>query len=129
MAYTRRMAKFITRQKSRHGILLALAFCLSLRAFGLPVEMQTHEAHSTLLSLAVADEDSTPTCHTGEKPAPGTPSLKHKVCQILCDITCAPLLLTTQPAMAQDRVEARPPVSVARLRGVLPAPEHPPPIA
>lgn len=71
-----------------------------------------------------------PACHDGPGtlPAHDAPADAH-VCQILCAIACAPLLLPMPLIVAHDGGERRHERAPLLPPGVVPAPEHRPPIA
>lgn len=122
-------------------LLLVLGLVLALRALAWPLDMVAHRpAPAVQLAGEVcharhdqhADHDAAPlTDEAVSKSADGEPAKAgdERVCQILCAVACAPLLLQA-PALpaavaAQSRYDAPLPLPL----GVVAPPDLPPPIA
>lgn len=122
-------------------LLLVLGLVLALRALAWPLDMVAHRpAPAVQLAGEVCHAQHDPHAdHDAARPKGGAASSSadgvpaeagdERVCQILCAVACAPLLLQT-PALpaavaAQPRYDAPQPLPL----GVIAPPDLPPPIA
>ncbi len=130
----------------RGVLLFVLCLTIALRAFALPLSMVGHndlslphraqQAQQQLLAVEPAAMSSD--CHEKargsaptEEPATSKTTLPAmgKLCLILCDIAGAPLLLPAQVKLATTGFEVMNDSKATLSLGLIPAPDHPPPIA
>lgn len=123
----------------RSFTLLMLCVMVALRAFALPLSMGSHsdlsgQPDTSLASVPKGSAHSAGDCHEDTKPAGqaahGSASNETaKLCQIMCDIASAPLLMPTQADLASAGFEVMNAAKSVLYLGVTPPPDHPPPIA
>ena len=94
---------------------------------GLSVPGYSAAAASDARRVALSGE---PACHEGQGTLPEPDaSADPRVCQIVCAVACAPLLLSMPLIVAHEAGERRHERAPLLPSGVVPAPEHRPPIA
>ena len=129
----------------RGVLLFVLCMTMALRAFALPLSMVGHndfgwqqqkqEVQQPLAAEPAAmstdcyskTHDSAPAQDPTLSKAP-TPAMG-KLCLILCDIAGAPLLIPAQVKLATTGFEVMNDSKATLSLGLIPAPDHPPPIA
>ena len=124
----------------RRLLLLFLCIGICLRAFALPLSMPGHSGNAGEtgnVSIAAHGIDlnshSFSDCHDVALPdlhaIPDASPEKSKICQILCDIGSAPLLIAAQLPPSRTGIEVQNPSGMAFSTGINLPPDHPPPIA
>ena len=129
----------------RGALLFVLCMTIALRAFALPLSMVSHNDLGRQLQEQPAQQQSLASepavissdCHQEarspvpmEDPATSktTVPAMGKLCLILCDIAGAPLLLPAQVKLATTGFEVMNDSRATLSLGLIPAPDHPPPI-
>ena len=119
----------------RNALLLLLGLTIAFRALALPLSMESHrpQVKNAEPQAATKSVEHPAACHeekaSHDPVAPDNAPEKTQSCQIVCDIANAPVLLSHPIDLAPEGFAVLNAATSGLKPGIIPLPDHPPPIA